>query len=210
MAESTVKVRGTGRAAGAPDQGRVTLRIEATGPTNEEAFEEIGRRSRLAEELFTELGIPHEAIQSSLQMNDFNRGEGPREVEAQNNLTVVVPNKDLAAQLITRAVRECAAAISGPYWELEPGNELHHEALRRAAEDARSKAEAHAAALGVRLGPVLEVKDYEGGFKPEHDRLGHFSTHQYLAPPPAFQIFEGQLEVDVSIEVTFALEAGGA
>ena len=53
-----------------------------------------------------------------------------------------------------------AGGIAGSLqWLLDPGNPAHAAARTAAAVDARARADAYAAALGVTLGPVLEIRE---------------------------------------------------
>lgn len=209
MAEATVKVRGIGRASGAPDHARITIELKAKSESGEEAFEEVARRSRAFEDLLRDLDIPEEAVHSrNVQLRDEHRyeREQSQEVVAENVLEITVPDKETVGRLITAAIKRTEAHVSGLTWELEPGNALQHEALRKAAEDARTKAEAHAIAMGAQLGPVIEISDYEPRYLEYHDRLGRFSVDEDFGMEPAFKIYEGRVHVDASIEVTFGLD----
>jgi uncharacterized protein len=69
----------------------------------------------------------------------------------------------------------------------------------QAAVDARREAAAYAAALGLRLGPVLRVAE------PGADGDGAPGPAQ-AASPTDMRIQAGHLEVEATVEVTFALE----
>jgi uncharacterized protein YggE len=183
----------------------------------EGAFEDVALRSRELEVIFSELGIPEEAItSSSVRLWDedprykvnYSQTEIPTEAHAQNRLEVRVPDHETVGRLVTAAVRRAGAKASGPEWQLRAANDLHRDALRMAAEDARAKGEAQADAMGVRLGPVLEImssdRDYSG--IEHHDYLGRFNEEPGPSMEAAFKIHEGRVYVDASIEVTFSLE----
>lgn len=55
---------------------------------------------------------------------------------------------------------------------------------------------------------MLEIRAYEPGYLPEHERLGEFtmpSAAEMELPP---KIYERRVEVDASVEVTFAFQLG--
>jgi uncharacterized protein len=109
---------------------------------------------------------------------------------------------------IFAGVAEAGASAGGLQWVLDPGNPAHAEARTAAAVDARSRAEAYAAALGVTLGPVLEVREPAtyppggGGFSPQPIAFaraaggGAEATVAVEAP---------DLQVTAEVDVTFAL-----
>jgi uncharacterized protein YggE len=101
-------------------------------------------------------------------------------------LEVTLPNQDAVGRLITAAIREVNAHVKGLTWELNPDNEIHRRVLLKATQNARQKAEAHAEALGVSLGPVIEVSDWEPYRSFEHhEQLGHFTIAE-ASQEPAF------------------------
>jgi uncharacterized protein len=206
MEGSTVKVRGTGRVWGPPDHAKITIEIKAKAPSETAVFEDVATRSKKLESLLRELGIPNEAVHSkNVQLRD-SWHEGEPHVVAENELEVTLPDQDAIGRLITAAIREVDAHVKGLTWELDPDSPLHREVLAKATTNAKDKAQAHADALGVGLGPVLEVSDWEPyrSSLEHYDRLGHFTIAEE-SREAAFQVFEGEVQIDASIEVTFGL-----
>jgi uncharacterized protein len=205
--DSKIKVKGNAKAWGPPDHAKITIEIKANAASETDVFEDVATRSKKLEGLLRELGVPNEAVHSkNVQLRD-SWHEGEPRVVAENELEVTVPDQDGVGRLITAAIREVDAHVKGLTWELTPDNSLHHDVMLMATKNARNKAEAQAEALGVSLGPVLEVSEWEPYRSFEHhDRLGHFTIADE-SREAAFQIFEGQVEVDAAIEVTFALLA---
>jgi uncharacterized protein len=209
MGDPTVKVRGSGRVWGPPDHAKITIEIKAKAPSETAVFEDVASRSKKLEGVLRELGIPDEAVHSkSVQLRDehaYGR-EGDPQVVAENELEVTLPDQEAVGRLITAAIREVDGHVKGLSWELNPDNALHRDVLLMATKNAREKAEVQAEALGVSLGPVLEVSEWEPYRSFEHhDRLGHFTIADE-SREAAFQIFEGEVQVDASIEVTFGLK----
>jgi uncharacterized protein len=204
--ESKIKVKGNAKAWGPPDHAKITIEIKAKAASETDVFEDVATRSKRLEGLLRELGVPNEAVHSkNVQLRD-SWHEGEPHVVAENELEVTVPDQDAVGRLITAAIREVDAHVKGLTWELAPDNALHRDVMLMATKNARHKAEVQAEALGVSLGPVLEVSEWEPYRSFEHhDRLGHFTIADE-SREVAFQIFEGQVEVDATTEVTFALE----
>ncbi len=78
---------------------------------------------------------------------------------------------------------------------------MQAEARTLAIGDARSRAQAMAGAAGVKLGKVLRISDlsFSGFSSGNYDIKG--------AAPAATQVPAGQLDVQVSVEVDFAIDA---
>ncbi|HWC31751.1 MAG TPA: SIMPL domain-containing protein, partial [Actinomycetota bacterium] len=76
---------------------------------------------------------------------------------ASSSVTVRIDDVAIIGKLMSEATGRARAEVRGPWWGVKPDNAARAEACRLAATDARRKAEAYAAALGKRLGDVLEV-----------------------------------------------------
>lgn len=206
-----MKVKGNGRATGPPDHARITIHLRARSESGATAFDEVAARSKKLESLLEELGISKEAVSSrDVQLREEARSDRsqPQVLVAEHELEVTVSHPFILSQLVTAATQEVDTTVSGLSWQLEPGSPLHHEALRKAAEDARGKAETYASALHLRLGEVIEISDWDRySGQQYHERLGGFEIPDQ-SRVPAFEIYEGPVHVDASIEVTFALEPG--
>ena len=77
-----------------------------------------------------------------------------------------VPKIDEAGKLLTAANAAGAGGVSGPSFSVDDTRAAYASALRQAIEDARAKAEAAAAQMGVKVGGVVSVDDQAGGLQP--------------------------------------------
>jgi uncharacterized protein YggE len=98
-----------------------------------------------------------------------------------------------------------AGAVAGSIeWVVDPDNVGHTQARRAAAVDARARAAAYADALGVTLGPVLDVRE------PATKDPGLPEPRMYaMASAPmadaAMDVEAPQLRVEAAVDVTFGL-----
>ena len=99
--------------------------------------------------------------------------------------------------------RRSEARIDGPAWRVAYDNTGHAEARRRAARDARAKAEEYAEALGGRLGALVSVA--EPGSGPSTPQPRTYAVHQDISGMP---LEAGEHELVAEIDVTFQLEQG--
>lgn len=121
-------------------------------------------------------------------------------------LVTVLSEPNRIGRLMSQAVARARARVDGPPWRFKPDNPARAEACRQAATDARRKAGAYAGALGLRLGEVLKVAEPGTDHDPE---AGLASALLRDAPGPTdMQVRAGHLDVEATVEVTFALEPG--
>ena len=110
---------------------------------------------------------------------------------------------ELASRLLSEAAARLEARIDGPAWRVAHDNPGHSEARRRAARDARAKAEEYAEALGGRVGALVSVA--EPGSGPSIPQPRMYAVHQEISGMP---LEAGEHELVAEIDVTFQLEQG--
>jgi uncharacterized protein YggE len=199
-----VVVRGHAAVPAQPDLLQVTLTVSAVRGTPDEALAGAGQLNAELGRVLDELAIPAcDRSQSGLTVREeFERVEARwarRGYRAANVVAVRMTNPSHVGRLLRDAVGRAGAQVEGPRWRCRPEHPARAEACRQAAADARRKAAAYADALGLRLGPVLRVAE------PGADGTG--APGQALAPSPTeMRIQAGHLDVEATVEVTFALE----
>ncbi len=104
---------------------------------------------------------------------------------------------------MSEAAARLEVRIDGPTWRVARDNTAHGEARRRAAEDARSRAEEYAAALGGRVGAIASIA--EPGSGPPLPAARMYAVRQEISPMP---LEAGEHEVMAEVDVTFQLEQG--
>lgn len=208
MAGASVTARGEAVVPGKPDEGIWTVDVRALDATPDAALNAVGSRSSALEELLYELGVPKEMRSTTgvTVREEFDFVEGKqvhRGYRAQNLVTVRLRDASLAGRLIQGSIERAEASVRGPVWWIAPDNPARLEACRRAAVEARRKAEAYADALGLRLGPVAEVREPSGGTQPLPRPAG--GVLRAMAEP-ALEVDPGELSVEARVEVTFELQ----
>lgn len=211
MTAGTVVVRGHGLVPGEPDQLEVALTVSAVEDSAASALTVAARLSGELVTVLSELAVPDGARSTSglSVREEFERIEGRwarRGYRASNQVVVRLREPDRIGRLMSQAVARARARVDGPRWRFKPDNPARAEACRQAATDARRKAEAYAGALGLRLGEVLKVAEPGTDHDPE---AGLASALLRDAPGPTdMQVRAGHLDVEATVEVTFALEPG--
>jgi uncharacterized protein YggE len=205
---ATVTVRGTGTATAQPDDVTVGLTVESLRPTAAEAFEDATRLASEVVSLCDELGVASGSrTTSQIALDEHgehtNAGWQHRGYRAATRVAVRVTDAELASRIVSEAAARLAVRLDGPTWRVAHDNPAHAEARRWAAEDAKSRAEEYAAALGGRVGAVVSV--VEAGAVPPGPEPRMYALRQELAPMP---IEAGEHDVVAVVDVTFQLEEG--
>lgn len=205
---ATISVRGQGTAWVQPDEVTVGLSAEALLPTASEAFAEATRLAADLVSLCDELGVPagsRTASQVSLAEHGEHTDTGwqHRGYRASTRVAARLSDADLASRLVSEAAARLEVRIDGPTWRVARDNTAHGEARRRAAEDARSRAEEYAAVLGGRVGAIASIA--EPGSGPPLPAARMYAVRQEISPMP---LEAGEHEVMAEVDVTFQLEQG--
>jgi uncharacterized protein len=204
----TVVVRGHAVVPGEPDQLELALAVTAVADAADTALAEAGRLSAELVGVLTELAVP-EGDRSTAGVSvreEFERIEGRwvrRGYRASNQVVVRLEELAQAGRLMSDAVARARARVDGPRWRYRLDNPARMEACRQAAADARRKAEAYAAALGVRVGAVLCVAEPADSAGPVPRSA---ALERFAGGPSEMQVQGGRLDVEAVVEVTFALE----
>jgi hypothetical protein len=191
---AAITVRGHGTSSAQPDEVAVGLT-------------EASRLATDAASLIDELGV-QAARRTTSQIAVAEHGEHTsagwqhRGYRARSRIGVRLEDAELASRVVSEAAERLEARIDGPTWRVAHDNLGHSEAHRRAAADARSKAEEYAAALGGRVGAIASV--VEPGAAPSgppHPRA--YAVQQDVSGMP---LEGGEHHVVAEIDVTFRLE----
>ena len=211
MVAATVTVRGEAVVRGKPDQVELSLEVSALEQSVDAALTETAKRSGALEEVLREVGVgPDDYTTTGVSVQEEREYERERTVHrgyrGRDHMVVRLSDPSVAGSLMRLAAERAAARIAGPWWRIDSDNPARAEACRRAAADARRRAEAYAQTLGARLGAIVEINETEvrlrGGY-------GRFPTGVALAASgeePEVGLHPGNLDVAAEVDVTFALE----
>ncbi len=117
---------------------------------------------------------------------------------ASEQLNIKWHNVDTVGKTLDAIVQEGGATNIGVSFGLADPKSAEAEARSLAIADARSRAQAMASAAGVRLGPVIAISDLSTSSRPP---AGYAAS----SAAPATQVPVGQMDVQVSVEVDFAI-----
>ena len=125
-----------------------------------------------------------------------------------------VAEREGAARSTTPASSSTAAnaagadGVGGPSFSVDDTRAAYASALRQAIEDARAKAEAAAAQMGVKVGGVVSVDDQAGGIRRRCSRRrARQGVGAPTAAPTPVPIAPGTQEIGATVTVVFTYTA---
>ncbi len=155
---------GEGVVKQAPDRAWVSIAAESRARTAQEAQRMNTDAMNAVLEKIKTLGIPADAIQTvgyNLQPEfDYQNGKQTlRGYVARNSVQVRVDALAKTGEVISAAVGSGATNVSGVRFDLKDRDAVEREALRRAVQDARQRANYAATGAGVSIDRVIRVEE---------------------------------------------------
>lgn len=195
-----LRFSGTGTVTVKPDIASISASAQATADSSAKALEDASARMERVIAKMKELGIAEDDLRTD-QASTYQDYESKRWT-AQQSLTITVREIDRAGEILTAANAAGAQNVNGPGFSVEDQSAAYREAIGRAMADARAKAEAAAAQMGVRVLGVVSV-DETGGSQPPimYDRAAAESAAGDGGG--AVPIQQGTLDVVMSLVVVF-------
>ncbi len=209
----TLTVSGEGRAIAAPDVATVTIGVELQDKTPERAMNRNSEIMQKVIQAIKEMGIQEEDI-NTVGVNLYPQYNYPQEgapeivgYYASNQVIVTVRDIQKVSDLIANATNAGATSIYGVQFDVSPGNKAKMEALNDAYANAKTKAEALAAAMGVRLKEVYSARESGvaapiPGAYPGYYAVGAEGAEEVTPPPVAGQ----NIEIRAAVEITYVIE----
>lgn len=212
--ESTVTVRGEGTVTAPPDQAVVRFGVDTQGETAEAARRENATASRNALNAVRALDVPEEKMRmESLRLQpryEYNDEKNRRELvgyEATRQVVVEVDSLDVLPQLVADVVAEGANRLDTIDYQLSDPSQLRNEALRKAAQAARDKAQLLSETLGASLGPVRTITEQTLDYVRPTPQIARMelakASDAAQAEPEAYAA--GEIEVSARVQVVFTL-----
>ncbi|MFN8021472.1 MAG: SIMPL domain-containing protein [Acidimicrobiales bacterium] len=214
---SSVVVTGSAAQQVQPDRAVIGLGLTVVARDAASALDQVSERSATLRERLTGLGFgPDDWVTDGVTVaeeweykRDQNTLVGHR---ASTAVTVTVEQLDRLAPLIRLAVGDAGAQVRDLLWEVDRDHPVRTELLGRAARDARRRAEAYAAALGLQLGAVELVSEAPiaaaPGPAPYADMMPMARAMKAQATPD-LAVSGGRIELSAEVHVRFAILPSG-
>ena len=161
---NTIEVSGHGEAHGTPDIATLSFAVETSAHTATQcAAQNAALADSVVKALRAKLGSKGKVWTGGYSLSPEYSNPRPPVVpevvgyRARNSITVKTDAFDLLGPLIDAAVSAGANRVNFIEFGLQNDTQARGEAIAMAAKDAIAQAHALAAALGVKLGPVLKA-----------------------------------------------------
>jgi len=197
----TVTTLGHGTVTTVPDVATINAGVQTEAAN---AADALAQNSQRMEQVIAALkragGEKLQTRQVSLYPRTDERGETKGFV-AQNSVSARAKIAE-AGELVDAAVAAGANTVDGPVLERSDREKLYRDALAKAVEDARLKAEALAGAGKFRVGMVVSVAEQGASPPPEEFYAASASP---VAKDAATPVEPGTQDVEASVSVSFEI-----
>lgn len=203
-------VSGSAQMMVAPDEATVRLGIVRQAPSAQGAQEQA---NAVAKEIFNAVGragVPANQVQTARLIltpvyapRSPESRDAPRIVayNATNTVAVRIDNLTLVGTVIDAGLGAGANQIEGVQFSLRNDLPAREEAIKRAVQEARSKAQVMAEALRVNLVEVLEASEAGVSVMP----FAEAAVSQRLALAADTPVSPGQVQVQANVTVRYRI-----
>jgi uncharacterized protein len=207
--QRTLTFTGSGDVELQPDTAQVNVSVHGTGDSSDAALAVATTKMKAVLQALKSLDAVHiaEADLETQGVNTSRDWEYEGRYLSDQSLAVTINDPARSGAVIAAATAAGADSVDGPSFSLAEQSAAYRDALRGALADARSKADAAAAAMGVKILGTSTIAENSNGGGPimyAADAAGKASQSE-----PPVQI--GPVTVSAQVTVTFIYEppAGG-
>jgi uncharacterized protein len=204
--QSTITVSGEGEASAAPDVAYVTVGVQIQSATAATAVAETSRRMAAILDAMRARGLASPDLQTTgLSVTpQYDRDQQVTGYQATNSVTITVNQVDRAGELLDAALAAGANRVGGLRFAIRDTTALHYRALADAARVARSRADALAASLGLRVVGVASATESTVSAPQPRAAVAFSAAAPGQAPAPPVE--SGELRVTAQVRVSFLFE----
>jgi uncharacterized protein len=202
MTESPrVVVRGEAVAEVLPDAADLVVTIEVRDRRRDRALAALGGRQQELTALLDGHRDGLGAVATDAVSVFPDAPEGTRGGGSVATVTTRVQVSDVAAagRLAVAVAGLADTSLYGPHWRISRGHPVHDEVRADAVADALARARGYAAALGVGLTGLVELRDAGSGGG------GRLATASLAMAAPELELQPGPIDVHGSVEMTFTM-----
>lgn len=210
--ETLLTVAATGRAETRPDEARITVGVNSQGGSAAEASRLNNEKMARVAAALARFGVKPDDLQTSnlsLQRIDYGKERG--RYQASNNVVIRLRDMARVGEAVAATTDAGANLVSGPALRVIDAEKASMSAYAAAYKAARMRADAYAAAAGLKVSRVLAIRDggQSGGEPMPMDAMESISVQSaapmVASPPPPFN--PGLNTSTVNVRVDFALSA---
>jgi uncharacterized protein YggE len=203
--DRTLTFTGSGDVKLQPDTAIVGVSVHGDGASSDDAQAVASDKMKAILQALRSLDSVHIA-DADLETQGVNTSpdwEHEGRFISDQSLSVTIHDPARAGEVMAAATKAGADSVNGPSFSLAEQSAAYRDALRSALADARSKADAAAAAMSVHILGTTTISENSGGGGPIMYAADAAGKAASSAPP--VQI--GPVTVSAQVTVTFAYEA---
>lgn len=201
--ETLVQTQGHARAEARPDEARFSVGVSTIAASGPEASAANARKMEAVVAALRGAGVAQDELQTrQLSVNRLDYGPNRGRFEANNVVSARVRDVNKASAALGAATNAGANILSGPDLRVGDPEATTRSAYAAAYKAARARADAYAAAAGLKVTRVLAIRDAASGSGPQPYPMIQ-TTAAPVAPPPP--VLAGMNEAEVAVTVDFAL-----
>lgn len=206
---NTISIDGEGKVTAKPTLGQINVGLYTEGQEVPTVQEENSRKINAMVAAMKDLGVS----EADLQTNNYNIApkyeykDGTQRVigyTVSQNIEVKVRDLSKVGAVLSRIGQLGANQVNGVNFTIDDPSSLKQEARRKALEDARSKANELAKALGVDIARVITFSE-SGATPPSPMPFYRAEGMAVSAAPIAPDIQTGSLDVTSHVSVTYEI-----
>jgi len=208
--ENVIAVNGSGEASAAPDVAYVDLGIQLTGPDLDTVLSEANDTAAAIKDAVIGAGVEEKDVQTTsfnvnteTRYDDQGQPTGQPIYHVDNVIRITVHAIDTTGDIIGAGLDAGANSVRNLSFGIEDTSALEAEARQQAIADAQDRASQLADALGVKVGPPVQVSESFSGPPAPVQRAAAFDM---AAAESAPSISQGELTVTVNVSVQFRIE----
>ncbi|MGW8266811.1 MAG: SIMPL domain-containing protein [Longimicrobiales bacterium] len=212
--QGTIEVTGQAQVQVPADRVRISFGVETEAQSASEASAQNAREMEAVVASLRASGVPGLEIETygysltpeyRIQAREDPSRRSISGYRAMNNIRVTVPGVDRAGEVLDAGVAAGANRVVNLQFEASDTREARLEALRSAVRVAREEAQTIAEAMGVTLGPPVEVR---GGASPGEPRMFARAAVFDEAAGARTPIEAGAQTVSASVTILFRILEG--
>jgi hypothetical protein len=214
---ATISVRGEALLTVEPELADLTVVVSTQAKDRREAFERLVKRNDEVLELLRSYGDSVDRVESSgvavhPEVRKGGRDERVRSYRGAVRIEVAVADFAVLGEIVARVADLEAAYLEGPLWRLRRNSPVYRKARTRAVQEAVTRAQDYAEALGSRITGLIELADsglmQSQVARPVQAQFASRAAAMPAAPgaayePPALDLEPVAQEVRASVEARF-------
>ncbi|MFD9500098.1 SIMPL domain-containing protein [Streptomyces sp. NPDC060035] len=201
-----VSVFGAASVDAAPDLARLRVAIEQTRNKPGEAFAATRSGVNRIREVLRGHGVPAAAVSTS-RLNLSSQWSYGNErkflgYECTASFVIELRELDILETVLIDVVDAGANQVKGVEFDVSTKKELRARARTAAVAAAREKAALYAEAAGVRLGPVIHIKDVDS------EQMQNYRGHSQQSGGGEGDLTPGRVSVSAGVMIGLSLSSG--